>query len=230
MSEKTYKIYGIHPVLHVLQNDPKRIVEIETTAKIKEKYNIDKCKIRSFAELNQFYPDLNHQSLICSVKAKRPLSLEDIISNNENDKITILDSISDVGNCGAIIRSAVAFGCKKIIFSKHHSLNDYSKLAKASAGLSELCDIVEVTNLVKAVDSLKKHNYWIISLAGDGASNIKQANNFKKIVTIFGNEHKGIKRLIKKHSDLIVKIPTASEVESLNVSACAAITFFHFYN
>lgn len=224
--DTNYHIYGIHPVLHILQTAPERIVQIETSEKLQQKHKFPKVKVLSHGELNHKYQGINHQSLVALVKAKKNHSLDDLISDEEIDKILILDRISDAGNCGAIIRSAAAFGISKIILPKHDALTDLGILAKASAGFSETRKFAEVTNLTKAIDQLKENGYWCIGLDGEAKASIESLRKFNKVAVVLGNEGKGIKDLVKKHCDLLVKIPTDPNVESLNVAAAAAIALY----
>lgn len=222
----TYQVYGIHPVLQILKTSPERILRIETSEKLQQKYNFPGARILNHAEFNKTYPDINHQSLVALVKKRSFMQLEGLALHEEQDKILILDRITDVGNCGAIIRSAVAFGIKKIIIPKHDSCKDLGKLARSSAGLSELCTFVEVTNLVKTILQLKENGYWCVGLDGHASDREISLSKFPKLAIILGNEEKGMKDLLKKNCDLLLNIPISKDVESLNVSAAAAIAFY----
>ena len=88
--------------------------------------------------------------------------------------------------------------------------------------------MIEVTNLNKTIDFLKKNGFWIIGLDSNSNKTIKTISNNIKKVLIFGSEDKGIRKLIKKNCDFIIKIKTVEKdddiVDSLNVSnACAII-------
>jgi len=140
--------------------------------------------------------------------------------------LVILDQITDVGNVGAIIRSMVAFGINDLVITEHNSVSDYGNLAKASVGLSEKVNIYQVTNLNKLMVKLRELDYWCAGLAGEAKADISELKKFDKVAVILGSEGKGIRDLIKKNVDILVKIPMSNEAESLNVSSAAAIVFY----
>ena len=88
--------------------------------------------------------------------------------------------------------------------------------------------MIEVTNLNKTINYLKKNGFWIIGLDSNSNETIKTITNGIKKVLILGSEDKGIRKLIKKNCDYLVRIETVINkddiVDSLNVSnACAII-------
>ena len=145
----------------------------------------------------------------------------------QSHKIVILDQITDVGNIGAIIRSSVAFGITDIFIPEHNSLSDYGLLAKASSGIVEKVNIYVVTNLKNLLQDLKKMEFWCVGLDGDAKVELKNMPHYKKFAIILGNEGKGIRPLLKKECDLLVKVAMSKSVESLNVSNAAAIMFYN---
>ena len=88
--------------------------------------------------------------------------------------------------------------------------------------------MIEVTNLNKTINYLKKNGFWIIGLDSNSNKTLKTITNGIKKVLILGSEDKGIRKLIKKNCDYVVRIETVLNkddiVDSLNVSnACAII-------
>ena len=227
MANKSYYIYGINPIKLLIHQDKSRILQIKSTGKLNFPIKDINFQQTTLNEINNLFPNLNHQSVIAKIKAKEALNIEDIISNEINDTIIMLDRITDVGNIGAIIRTAIAFNITKFIIPKHDSCKEMAILAKASSGYSEICQICEVTNLNHAMDKLKNHQYWFLGLDGKAKANITKIKDFEKSVIILGNEHKGIRDGVKQNCDLLVNIPIDQQVESLNVSVAAAIAYYN---
>src|SRR5258708_4495647 len=73
----------------------------------------------------------------------------------------ILDSVTDVGNFAALIRSAAAFGVHAIVIPRHEAVSLTPAVAKLSAGAIERMSIVRVANVVRALDELKQHGFWV---------------------------------------------------------------------
>ena len=64
------------------------------------------------------------------------------------------------------------------------------------------------------------------ALDAKGKTPLSSLNNNDKIAIILGNEHRGIRPLVKQNCDLLTSIPMQTQVESLNVSNAAAIVFY----
>ena len=76
------------------------------------------------------------------------------------------------------------------------------------------------------MDLLKAQDFWCLGLDGQGDASLANIQKYDKIAIILGNEHKGIRPLIKKNCDLLTFIDTNKEVESLNVANAASIVFY----
>lgn len=137
--------------------------------------------------------------------------------------LLLLDQISDPHNVGAIIRSAAAFGVKKIIFSEHNAPKENATIVKSSAGTIDFVDLIAVPNFSTLMEKLKKLGYWCAGLDGCAKQSISELKEFDHIALIVGSEGKGIRDLVKKNCDLLVKIEISGEVESLNASVAAAL-------
>lgn len=144
--------------------------------------------------------------------------------------LLILDQISDPQNVGAIIRSAVAFGFNKIIFCKHNSVIENAMVIKASAGNIELVDLIVASNINNFLEKIKKLNYWCFGLDSHSSMPITKVKEFKRIALVVGSEGEGIRQLIKKNCDYLLKIETSQQVESLNVAVATAIALYEINN
>jgi len=156
-------------------------------------------------------------------------SLHQIADKKKLPNILILDQITDPQNVGAIIRSAIAFDFKKIIITEFNSAKESSAMIKASAGCIDYAEIYSATNLNNLIAELKKIGFWCIGLAGEANISCKKINDYENIALIAGSEGNGIRQLVKKNCDLLVKIPTDNAVESLNVSVALGIVMNQIY-
>ncbi len=179
----------------------------------------------------QWADETTAQGVIALMPGKKQLlSLDDLLSQVQGKAepgfLLILDEIEDPQNLGALIRTAECAGVHGIIVPKHHSAPVGPAAVKASAGATEHMAIAEVTNVVNAVEELKKERYWIAGLEGAGTTPYTSADYTGPIALIVGNEGKGIRRLVKEHCDFLVSIPVLGNVSSLNASVAGALVMY----
>jgi 23S rRNA (guanosine2251-2'-O)-methyltransferase len=86
--------------------------------------------------------------------------------------------------------------------------------------------IVLSKNLRNDIDVLKKKEYWVVGAEKTGELPYYEYDFKYKTALIVGNEHKGIAPILRKNVDQLVFIPHSAEIESLNVSAAAAVILF----
>ena len=167
-----------------------------------------------------------HQNLMVEVQPLEMLDLSDILFGNEKLRIIALDQVTDSRNVGAIIRSSKAFGCDAIIMTKHNAPNENGSLARAAAGALEDVPIIKVTNLNRAIETLKSNSVCCIGLDASGEDKLDSFRNEHRLALIMGSEGTGMRRLTKQACDNIVTIPTRNQTESLNVSVASAIALY----
>lgn len=135
----------------------------------------------------------------------------------------LLDGITDPQNLGAILRSARAFGAAGVLMPKDRSCPVTSSVFRASAGAAAHVPVVQVTNLVRAMDTLKEERFWIYAAAGDGEIDLSSWDPAPRSGVVLGSEDTGIRKLVRDRCDAGVRIGIAAGVESLNVSVAAGI-------
>jgi 23S rRNA (guanosine2251-2'-O)-methyltransferase len=83
-----------------------------------------------------------------------------------------------------------------------------------------------VTNLARTIDELKEREIWVVGTDERAEQSIYQANLPEAIAWVLGAEGEGMRRLTREKCDLLVRIPMAGAVGSLNVSVAAGICLF----
>lgn len=174
--------------------------------------------------------DQIHQGLALNCSA-RPLKsqnnlldeLEKLAVEGRLPPLLIMDQLRDPHNVGAIIRSACAFGVKRIIFPEHNFPKESAVINKSSSGMVENVDLFLVVNINNLMVKLKDLGYWCVGLAGEGKVGVEKIREYKNVALVIGSEGEGIRELVKKNCDLLVRIEMDEEVESLNASVAASI-------
>lgn len=169
--------------------------------------------------------DVSHQSIIANIDPINLISENNFLSKNFEKKpnILIFDQINDPQNIGAIIRSAIAFNIEHIFVNKRSFPINSATIFKTSAGYIDNIKLYSYQNLNNLLSDLKNIDYWCIGLDGNAQNDISIIDNYENIAIILGSEGLGIRSLVKKNCDLLVKINMNPKVESLNVSNAAAI-------
>ena len=226
-------IYGKNTVIEAIKNN-KDIIKLYVTSNnlelVKKFPTLKKVEVvvKELKEMNKMF-DGNHQGIACEIAEYNYVMLDTIIRKNqdkENVALVILDGLEDPHNLGAILRTADATGIDGVIIPKNRSVSLNSTVAKVSTGAIEHVDCAQVTNLVNAINDLKKAGYWIIGLELDGSIDYRKQDYKGKIAVVIGSEGKGISRLVKENCDFKVFIPMVGHVNSLNASVSASILFY----
>ena len=235
-------IYGLHAVKAALINNKREHEELfinDNHRNLAEKYQ---SKIRKITFLDQkdfkkkFDGENATQSIVLKTKDFERPSLDQFIKNEdlENKSVILaLDQITDPQNIGSIMRSCALFNCKGIILAKDNAPDLTPSLFKAASGAAEIVNFFKVTNLKRSISDLKKFGYWLYGFDSSDNTQNSGINFSKKSVLVFGSEGKGMRDLVKKECDEIIKIDMKPnkefEIDSLNVSNATTIALYEFY-
>lgn len=163
----------------------------------------------------------NNQGIIVDINDYEYSNLESIDSNF----VVILDHLEDPHNFGAIIRTSEAMGIKHIIIPKDRSVSVNETVMKTSAGALNHVNIIQVTNLVNAINYLKQQGFFIYGAEANGV-NYKSVDYSEKKCLVVGSEGKGISPVVRKNCDEIISLPMKGHVNSLNASVAAGILIY----
>ena len=153
--------------------------------------------------------------------------LDAVEAKGEVPFVMILDRITDVRNFGAIARSAECAGVHVIVIPNKHSAKISSDAIKTSAGALYHIPVCRVLNLKKLVRELKFQRGIKVYAASEKAEKFYTGVDMTEPVAIvMGAEDKGIDEGLLNIVTDCVKIPQKGQIESLNVSAAAAVVLF----
>lgn len=217
-------IYGKQLFLHVLQNYPKRLQKV---------YLSKTCEQKLFTQIADATSDIvrvdnkiaqalshggNHQGFIAQIE---DLGFVDFASVKHGTFLLVLDGVTDVGNIGAIIRTAYAFGADALIISGIKSINLEALIRTSSAAAFEL-PLVLYPSTQDVVHELKQIGFNLYGADANG-TNIKEVSFAPKRALFMGSEGEGINKKVKNKLDAIVSIQMVRKFDSLNVSAACAV-------
>ena len=171
-----------------------------------------------------------HQGIIALAAAHEYATIDDILAEaaarGQAPLIVICDELSDPHNLGAILRSAECAGAHGVIIPKRRSVGLTATVAKASAGAVEYMKVARVTNINSAISELKDKGVWVFGTAAEGSIPMYQADLSGPAAIVIGNEGDGMSPLVRKNCDVMVSIPMAGRISSLNASAAASILLY----
>ena len=154
-------------------------------------------------------------------------SFEEIIDSLDegNALVVVLDGVTDPHNYGAILRSAEQFGADLVVSRTRRSVSENDTVARTSSGAVNFVRSSVVNNLARAVDYLKKNDFWVYA-ADMGEQPLYDMNLKGRTAIVMGSEGKGVSRLVAEKCDGVVSIPSSGRIDSLNVSVAAGIILY----
>lgn len=146
------------------------------------------------------------------------------INNVENERILALSSVRDPSNLGAILRSALAFGTRRVLLSADCADPFSPRTVRAAMGSLFRVKLTRVSDLGAAVSALRASGRRVFAAElREGASSLSEMSLLSSDVFIIGNEGHGIDARISSLCDRSVYIPISHATESLNASVAAGI-------
>ncbi len=227
-------IYGGHAVIAALQNPARKILKLSATENAAHRFGDvlksfgDRLKIVKADELDRMVgAEAVHQGLVLHARPLPEPGLEQILAIEKNRLLlVILDQITDPHNVGAILRSCAAFGVDAIILPARNSVEFSSVLAKAASGAMEHVPLVRVTNLARALKTLKQANVSVVGFDSELSDDFENLSDLKRIALVFGAEGKGMRRLTRENCDHLVRLNMSGPIKSLNVSNACAVALY----
>jgi len=138
--------------------------------------------------------------------------------------LVALDGVTDPGNLGAIMRTAETAGATGLVVPTHRAVGLTPAVAKAAAGALEYLPVAFVSGVPGALDRAKRAGVWCVALDGDGDQSVFDLTVADApIVLVLGAEGRGVSRLTRQRCDVVASIPMHGRIESMNVSAAAAV-------
>ncbi|NLV91594.1 MAG: 23S rRNA (guanosine(2251)-2'-O)-methyltransferase RlmB [Firmicutes bacterium] len=174
--------------------------------------------------------ETSHQGVVAQVAPFSYWALEDLLDTiahrQEVPFLVVLDQIEDPHNLGAVLRSADAAGAHGVIIPQRRAASVTSTVAKTSAGAVEYVPVCQVTNLARAIDTLKERGIWVTGADMRGDKLHTEADLTGPLALVIGSEGRGIRRLIADKCDFLVRLPMYGQVNSLNASVAAGILLY----
>ncbi len=170
------------------------------------------------------------QGVLALAQPLRPTPLEELMRPDVDGSppfLLLLDSITDPGNLGAILRTAECAGVTGVVLPRHRAAHITPTVAKAAAGAVEHLRMALVAGLPSAMATLRGDGIWTVGLDAGGDRSIHDLSvATEPLALVLGAEGPGLSRLVRERCDAVASIPLSGVLDSLNVSAAAAVACF----
>ena len=224
MSDVVFGVHAVHEALStgrgkllIVQGENPRLLPLLEEAKALGVTSRQAGK----NELERRSAGTRHQGCALEVASFRYAELEELMA--ASGPIIALDGVEDPGNLGAIIRSTYALGGAGILIPKHGASPVTPACERSAAGAASLLPIACVTNLARALDTLKKAGRWVYAADINGEGTLDDFDLSDQLVIVLGSEAKGLRPNVLKRCDGVFRINMVRDFESLNVSVSAAL-------
>lgn len=207
-----YKVDGFH--MFEMANESDDLLYVFTTKKVD---NLDD-KIPQYIVtediLKKMSSSITPQGIVsvCKIKAEKPI---------KSERVLYLDGVSDPGNLGTLLRTALAFGYNDVILSENCCSIYNEKAIQSSQGAIFKLNILNNSDL----STLKKNGYTLLATEIKGSKLLNEIVAPKKHVLILGNEAHGVSQKVLEIADERIRIDIKN-IESLNVAIAGAIAMY----
>lgn len=171
----------------------------------------------------------NHQGVVAQIAAIAYVQLDDILERVPDDEtplVVVFDGVTDVRNFGAIARSAECAGAHGLIVPLKNSAPVNAEAIRSSAGALTTIPVCRVGSVRNTLRQLQTEGFQVAAATEKSRKLLYDADFRRPTAIVMGAEDTGVSREVLKLCDEQLAIPMIGRIESLNVSAAAAVMLF----
>ena len=222
-------LYGSNAVLEALRGR-RRVSRVwaadeQRAAAARARGAPEPVKIVPAQELERLCGSPAHQGLVCEAEA---FAYADAATLLEPDDalVVALDQIQDPQNLGAVCRSAEVAGAAGVVIPARRAAEVTPAVCRASAGAVEHLAVARVRNLADHLAEAKRAGAWVYGAEAGAQRSYADVDWSGRAVIVLGSEGAGLRPRVRDACDELVALPVRGRVESLNVSAAAAVLLY----
>lgn len=228
----TVWLYGFHAVAAALANPARRLrrliltedAEATLAQKAPQPWPLTAERVDRGRLDHLLGRDIVHQGVALLADPLAPPSLQVVLERD--GPLIVLDQVTDPRNVGAIMRSAAAFGAAGVITQDRNAPEENGALAKAASGALETMPLLRAVNIARTLIALKAANVWCVGLDAAGPALVGGSFAGRRVALVLGAEGEGMRRLTRETCDEVAGLTIKGGVDSLNVSAAAAVALY----
>jgi 23S rRNA (guanosine2251-2'-O)-methyltransferase len=230
------RVYGRHPVVELLRSAGRRVDEVAVLAgavgpiaeivALARRGNV-KVSYRTRDQLTAIAGSPHHQGVVARVAAADYVDLATLLEvprvRNEPPCFMVLDRVQDPRNFGALIRTAEGFGVHGVVVPKHHAVGLTDAAVRTAMGAASYVPVARETNIVSTLETFKKEGIWVYGTTVRGGVTPWTVDLTGPVCLVLGGEGEGVRPLVASACDVLLTVPMAGRVGSLNVAAAGAV-------
>lgn len=140
--------------------------------------------------------------------------------------VLLLDTVHDPQNLGTLLRTAEALRLDAVVLPKRRSVQVTPSVVRSSSGAVEHLTVVQVVNLVRAVQELKEAGLWVAGIDASGDRLYWDLDMSGPTALVLGGEDRGIGHLLKENCDFLIRLPMHGRVSSLNAAVAGSVVLY----
>ena len=218
-------VYGRNAVREAVRG-PRAVRRVWATRKAARDLGGAPVEIADAAEIARRCGSEAHQGVCAEVEAYVYADAGELLSSGPEPLLVALDEVTDPQNLGAVARTAECAGATGLVLPERRAAEVTPAVCKASAGAVEHLRVARVRNLADFLGDAKDAGLWCYGAAA-GASVAYTAPDYHGgVVLVLGAEGRGLRPRVAAACDELVALPLRGRIESLNVSAAAAVLMY----
>lgn len=228
-------VYGTNPVLEALESSGSNVRRILVArgkggSRLNEILQLARSEgvpvvFEPIDALDRKAKGEKHQGVLAEISEITYSSLEDILGVAPK-LLLLLDGVEDPRNLGAVLRTAEAAGVDGVLLPHRHSCGITPAAVKTSAGAALHLKVCRIGNVAQTLDQLKERGFWTVGLDLEGEEGFDQLEPNLPLVLVVGGEDRGLRRLVRRKCDFLIRLPIFGNVSSLNLSVAAGIAIY----
>ena len=237
---KAELVFGVHAVRALVERDPAGILEVWLQARREPPALRRALSLPAASDIavhrvtretiERMVGPGAHQGVVARYRpsAAAPIvTLDQLLRRTPPPSlIVVLDEVQDPRNLGACMRCAAGAGADAVVIARRRSASLTAAARKAASGAAERLPLVAVANLARALERIAGTGLSVIGAAADAERSLYHVDLREPHAIVLGGEERGLRRLTREKCRRVVSIPLRGPVESLNVSAAAAVFLF----
>ena len=238
--EKLAKIAGLPAVSALFRSDPQRIMRLYYDERMKNavgSFCAELARLHrpyrlvSGEELTKIAGTVLHGGIVAATLPRAIPDFDPATAEQwarQRGALVILDGVGNPHNLGAIARTLAFFGFRHLAISDHPEQAAPSDAAyRVAEGGLDAMDILRIKQMPRTLKRLQKSYFVVGTALMDGACSVEELPpDDRPVALVFGNEENGIPPQTLSACEAVVQVPGVGQIQSLNVSATAAILLY----